>query len=82
MSRTDIHHNIESTREALGDTVEALAAKTDVKTRISEAVAERKQRLHATVRQAKERMSPGVLAAIVAAAALALLVRRRRGRRR
>ena len=41
-SPEQIRDEIEQTREELGDTVEALAAKTDVKTRVHERVEETK----------------------------------------
>jgi Protein of unknown function (DUF3618) len=58
----ELRSEIEETREALGETVEALAAKTDVKAQLSE-----------KVRVAKE--NPRALA-VVAAVAVALLARR------
>jgi Protein of unknown function (DUF3618) len=42
-SPDEIEADIERTREELGDTVEALAAKTDVKTRAKEKVTETKE---------------------------------------
>ena len=42
-SREQLHAEIEETREGLGDTVEALAAKTDVKARARERAAELKR---------------------------------------
>jgi hypothetical protein len=81
MSQTDLRHDIESTREALGDTVEALAKKTDVKTRVKNRVAERKARFQDTVTERK-----GPLAAIAAVVALLttvlVVLRLRRGDRR
>ncbi len=43
-----IQHEIEQTREQLGETVEALAAKTDVKTQV-------KQKLHSTKESVSQR---------------------------
>jgi len=40
----ELRHDITRTREELGETIEALAAKADVKARAQEAVAEAKQR--------------------------------------
>jgi len=78
---SDLRDEVESTRRELGDTVEALAAKADVKSRLSDAWAERKVRLRAGLDRAQR--SPAVVAAVVAGvtAAVALLVRRLTGRR-
>jgi hypothetical protein len=51
-SPAEIQADIERTREELGDTVEALAAKTDVKARAQERVEEIKQDVKAKVTQA------------------------------
>lgn len=81
MSQAELRHDIESTREALGDTVEALAAKTDVKTRVNRRIAERKAAFNQTVAERK-----GPLAAIAAVIALLttvlVVLRLRRGDRR
>jgi len=78
---SDLRDEVESTRRELGDTVEALAAKADVKSRLGDAWAERKVRLRAGLDRAQR--SPAVVAAVVAGvtAAVALLVRRLTGRR-
>jgi LPXTG-motif cell wall-anchored protein len=71
-----IEGDIERTREQLGDTVEALAAKADVKAHAQARVAEVKQ-------QARERAtSPAALAAggAVALLLVAAMIRRRRRR--
>jgi hypothetical protein len=60
-SKTQIQAEIEETREALGETVDALATKLDVKSRTHEAVAE-----------AKEKVPVAALVAVAAAAALAI----------
>jgi Protein of unknown function (DUF3618) len=49
----EIQADIERTREELGDTVEALAAKTDVKARAHERVEEIKENLKGKAEQAK-----------------------------
>jgi ElaB/YqjD/DUF883 family membrane-anchored ribosome-binding protein len=50
-----LQHEIEETRAELGDTVDALAQKADVKARVSEKVEERKEDLKASVEGARER---------------------------
>ena len=60
-SKTQIQAEIEETREALGETVDALATKLDVKGRAHEAVAE-----------AKEKVPVAALVVVAAAAALAI----------
>jgi hypothetical protein len=47
-TKTQIEAEIEETREALGDTVDALATKLDVKSRAHEAVAEAKEKVPVT----------------------------------
>lgn len=76
MTDADLHRDIETTREALGDTVEALVRKTDVKARVGEKVDERKAQLRRSV----DDVRPGPVIALVVAAALVVvaLVRRRR----
>jgi ElaB/YqjD/DUF883 family membrane-anchored ribosome-binding protein len=83
-----VRAQIAETRQALGDTVEALAAKTDVKGRVTAKVDERKAQLHdqgerivAQARDAAEnaRQRPipiAVVATLLALLATALLVRR------
>lgn len=51
---------IERTRAQLGETVEALAAKADVKARAQETVDQAKARAHESVEQAKVRVRDGV----------------------
>jgi len=60
-TKTQIEAEIEETREALGETVDALATKLDVKSRAHEAVAEAKEKVPVT-------------ALVVAAAAAALAI--------
>jgi Protein of unknown function (DUF3618) len=60
-TKTQIQAEIEETREALGETVDALATKLDVKSRAHEAVAEAKEKVPVT-------------ALVVAAAAAALAI--------
>jgi ElaB/YqjD/DUF883 family membrane-anchored ribosome-binding protein len=52
-SPAQIQADIERTREEVGDTVEALAAKTDVKARAQERVDEIKANVHAKADEAK-----------------------------
>ena len=47
-TKTQIEAEIEETREALGETVDALATKLDVKSRAHEAVAEAKEKVPVT----------------------------------
>jgi ABC-type transporter Mla subunit MlaD len=54
----EIQADIERTREQLGDTVEALAAKTDVKARAQERVEEIKENLKGKADQAKAAAPP------------------------
>lgn len=88
MSDADLHRDIESTREALGDTVEALVHEADVKARVEARIEERKDHLRrslgdlrarATGGADRLRTSPGryVVLAVLAALLLAGLVRRR-----
>jgi ElaB/YqjD/DUF883 family membrane-anchored ribosome-binding protein len=63
VSKTQIQSEIEETREALGETVDALATKLDVKSRAHEAVAEAKEKVPVTAL---------VAVAVAAAAALAI----------
>jgi ElaB/YqjD/DUF883 family membrane-anchored ribosome-binding protein len=53
----EIREGIEQTREELGDTVEALAHKADVKAQVQDRVEERKQALQAKGVELKERVS-------------------------
>ena len=70
----EIRSDIAQTREELGDTVEALAAKTDVK-------AQAKAKVDDAKTHAKERPQKplGIAAAIAGLIVLLVLVRRRRG---
>ncbi len=68
----ELRGDIEDTRRDLGDTVAALAAKTDVKSRASEKANELKRRARA---------NPVPLAAGTGAFVLTVLLTRRRGRR-
>ena len=70
----EIRRDIEGTREELGDTVEALAAKTDVKAHAHEKVEDVKQ-------QARDNTVPlaAIGAAVVALVAWRLISRRRDG---
>ena len=76
-----LQHEIEDTRAELGDTVDALAQKADVKARLSEKVEQRKadaKRVTAQIAHtAEERPFP----AIAVALGLGLLVGRAMGRR-
>lgn len=47
----ELRHEIERTREELGDTVEALAQKIDVKARVQDRVADIRQRAQASAAQ-------------------------------
>ena len=83
-----VRAQIAETRQALGDTVEALVAKTDVKGRVTAKVDQRKAQLHdqgerviAQARNAAEnaRRRPipiAVVAALLAVLAMVLLIRR------
>jgi Protein of unknown function (DUF3618) len=86
---------IEETREALGDTAEALAHKADLKGRVKGKVDARKAQFHqrqenaktkarSAVGHAKERSGSigGIIAVLVGAVGLALLVRSRNRRNR
>jgi ElaB/YqjD/DUF883 family membrane-anchored ribosome-binding protein len=53
-SPEEIRHDIEQTREELGETVEALAAKTDVKAHAHARIEEVKQQAKATVDDVKQ----------------------------
>ena len=86
-SAPDIQREIEQTRERLGQTVEELAAKADVKTRAQAKVAEVKTRARVKAGEASERVRRNEAIrrdwplALIAAGVLvmgAALVRRRR----
>jgi hypothetical protein len=55
MSSEDLQQEIEQTRQRLGETVDELAAKADVKARARATAAEAKERAQATAAEAKER---------------------------
>jgi ElaB/YqjD/DUF883 family membrane-anchored ribosome-binding protein len=85
-------HEIEETRAELGETVDALAQKADVKARVSEkveqrkaAMLERQEDVKARVNGARERVSRATeerpLPAIAVALGLGLLIGRAFGRR-
>ena len=84
-SAAEIRADIEETREELGDTVEALAAKTDVKARAQERVDEIKQEARAKVPDSPQsaldtvRANP-VPVIVGAAVVLAIVIWRRSGR--
>ena len=56
-SPEEIRSDIEATREQMGDTVEALAAKTDVKAHVTNSAEEAKQRAREKVAEAKTKVS-------------------------
>lgn len=58
----ELRHDITRTREELGETIEALAAKADVKARAQESVAEAKVRARAKVEDTRARVLDGVAA--------------------
>jgi hypothetical protein len=81
----DIQADIEQTRHDLGQTVEALQAKLDVKERTKEKVLETKERvvdradtLRHTATDNPKRTVPVVAIALIGALAVAILVWRRR----
>lgn len=66
-SPEEIRRDIEETREDLGDTVDALSAKTDVKARAQGAINEKAEHL-----AAKTREQPLLYLGVAAAAGMAL----------
>jgi ElaB/YqjD/DUF883 family membrane-anchored ribosome-binding protein len=56
-NQDQLQHEIEETRAELGDTVDALAQKADVKTRVSESVEQRKAALRERQEDIKARVS-------------------------
>jgi hypothetical protein len=85
-----LRDQIEETRAELGETVEALSAKADVKGQVKEKVEERKEQLRDQQAQAEAKLgelgkqakgNPVPLAAAAGAAILLLLVVRRLRRR-
>jgi len=83
-SPAEIRADIEQTRAELGDSVEALAAKADVKARTKETVAAAKDRAKDTAQDvgAKVRRRPlpvvAMLVSVAAATVTGLVIRRRR----
>ncbi|MFF0216026.1 DUF3618 domain-containing protein [Streptomyces vinaceus] len=75
-SPDELRDQVERTRDELGKTVEALAAKADIKAQAKQKAAHVKDRAAAAARTNR---TPLLL--IAAAAAVILLVRRSRGRR-
>jgi Protein of unknown function (DUF3618) len=82
----ELRADIANTRDDLGETVQALAAKTDVKERVSTRVRDEVHRASDEVHRVSDevRRRPGtwgaVLAGLVAAAAAIWMLSRRRGR--
>ena len=83
----ELQTDIEQTRKELGETVEALTAKMDVKERTKEKLAETKERVldkahavqHATIDDGRAKQTVPVAAVIVVGAAVVwILLRRRR----
>jgi hypothetical protein len=79
----ELRQEIERTRGELGDTVEALAHKVDVKARVQQRVAEVRQRAQATAAQRgqavqRQRMPLAVLAGITLLAGVVIVWWRRR----
>jgi MYXO-CTERM domain-containing protein len=81
----ELRREIEHTRRDLGDTVEALAQKADVKSQVKERVEERKETLRQTGEQAKSTVTtqasergPRIAAGAIVALILLLVLRRRR----
>jgi len=83
--REQLQEEIAQTREELGETVEALVNKADVKAQVHEKVEDTKEELHAkqeqvTVEVARVARQPTTYWGIAAAAAVLLLIgRMRRG---
>ena len=75
----ELREQIEEDREQLGETVEALAQKADVKGQVQEKVAERKEQLGAAAEQAKQKPVPigAVVAGVLGALLLLRYLRRR-----
>lgn len=77
-----IRADIEKTRQELGDTVEALAAETDVKAQAAARVASAKAQAREVAQNARANLpaSPGVVAGVAGGLLAGLLIwRRRRG---
>jgi hypothetical protein len=75
-----LREEIQHTRAELGETVQALASKTDVKARVRESAARRAELVKGSVRDAARRPVPWIVLGAGAAALAVLLVLR--GRRR
>ena len=56
-SPEELRSDIEATRERMGDTVEALAAKTDVKAHVTKSAEEAKERAREKVAEAKAKVT-------------------------
>ena len=76
-----LQHEIEETRAELGDTVDALAQKADVKARVSEKVEQRKAALRERQEDIKAKVNERPFPAIAVALGLGLLIGRAIGRR-
>jgi hypothetical protein len=80
----EVRAEIDETRQALGDTVDALAGRLDVKSRVGNAVEQRKQqirrRLDPAARQVADSPVPpaGLLVAVLAVLTLIFVLLRRR----
>ena len=82
----DIQTDIEQTRKELGETVEALTAKMDVKARTKEKAAETKERVldkahavqHAAIDDGRAKTTVPVAMVVVVGAMVALILWRRR----
>jgi ElaB/YqjD/DUF883 family membrane-anchored ribosome-binding protein len=78
---TELRRDVEETREELGDTVEALAQKADIKARVAEKVDERKAALRERQVQVKrttqERPGPALGVALAVGLLLGWLLKRR-----
>ena len=83
----DLHTDIEQTRKELGETVEALTAKMDVKQRTKDKAADTKEAVlakahavqHATIDDGRAKVTlPVAAAVVVGTAALVWIVLRRR----
>ncbi|OBA97184.1 hypothetical protein A5662_17045 [Mycobacteriaceae bacterium 1482268.1] len=84
----DLQSDIDQTRKELGETVEALTAKMDVKQRTKDKAAETKEAVldkahavqHATVDDGRAKITvPAAVAVVVGTVALVWFLRRRRG---
>ena len=74
-------HEIEGTREALGDTVDALAAKADVKAQVSGKIEEQKAAWRERQEKVKTRAEERPWVAVAVALGFGLLIGRAFGRR-